>query len=91
MLTSDQIRAARALIRWTAQRLADESGLSWKTVQRLEATEGVPSVNARTLVKIQETLANAGVEFIDENGGGPGVRLKNRMSSPGSGSSGPVS
>ena len=78
MLTSDQIRAARALIRWSAQRLADESGLSWKTVQRLEAADGVPSVNARTLQKIQESLASAGIEFIDENGGGPGVRLREK-------------
>ena len=76
MLTSDQIRAARALLRWSAQKLADESGVSWKTIQRMEASEGVPSATARNIEKIQRTLETAGVTFIDGNGGGPGVRLR---------------
>ena len=45
MLTSDQIRAARALIRWSAQNLANESGISWKTIQRMEDA-GVIFINA---------------------------------------------
>ncbi len=76
MLTSGQIRAARALLRWSAQRLADESGVSWKTIQRMEVVDGVPSATAKNLKKIQDTLANAGVIFIDADEEGPGVRLK---------------
>ena len=76
MLTSDQVRAARALLRWSAQNLADESGVSWKTIQRMEASEGVPSATARNIEKIQKTLQAAGVIFIDENDEGPGVRLR---------------
>ena len=78
MLTSDQIRAGRALLRWSAQKLSNESGVSWRTIQRIEASEGVPQANARTLAKIESTLESAGIEFIEANGGGPGVRLKNR-------------
>ncbi len=76
MLTSDQIRAARALLRWSAHKLADESGVSWKTIQRMEASEGVPSATARNIEKIRKTLDVAGVIFIDEDDEGPGVRLR---------------
>lgn len=79
MLTSDQIRAARALLRWSAERLAGKSGVSWKTIQRMEAADGVPTSSVRNMLKIQKTLESAGVEFIDQNGSGPGVRLKDRM------------
>ena len=76
MLTSSQIRAARALIRWSAQNLADESGVSWKTIQRMEAADGVPSATAMNLKAIQDTLEDADVIFIDEDELGPGVRLR---------------
>ncbi len=76
MLISSQIRAARALLRWSAQRLADESGVSWKTIQRMEVVDGVPSATAKNLKTIQDTLENAGVIFIDADEEGPGVRLK---------------
>ncbi len=76
MLTSDQVRAARALIRWSAQNLADESGVSWKTIQRMEAVDGVPSATAKNLKTIQDTLADSGVIFIDEDDEGPGVRIR---------------
>jgi transcriptional regulator with XRE-family HTH domain len=75
MLTSNQIRAARALLRWSAQKLADQAGLGISTIQRMEATSGVPSASARNLDTVQRSLEAAGVVFIDENGGGPGVRL----------------
>jgi transcriptional regulator with XRE-family HTH domain len=76
MLVAAQIRAARALIRWSAQKLADESGVSWTTIQRMESAADVPSAMARNLKSIQDTLENAGVIFIDANDDGPGVRLK---------------
>ncbi|MFC7047839.1 helix-turn-helix domain-containing protein [Emcibacter nanhaiensis] len=76
MITSSQIRAARALIKWSAQKLADEAGIGISTVQRMEKAEGVPTGSIKNLDLIQKTLENAGVEFIPENGGGVGVRLQ---------------
>jgi transcriptional regulator with XRE-family HTH domain len=76
MLTSDQIRAARALIRWSAQELAEKAGIGISTVQRMENADGVPSASGKNLATIQRVLESAGVVFIPENGGGPGVRLK---------------
>jgi hypothetical protein len=76
-LTSAQIRAARALIRWTAEDLAEKSTVSVTTIRRAELT---PSATVLTRVNdrvIRRTLEEAGVEFIDDNGnGGPGVRLR---------------
>lgn len=77
MLTSDQIRAGRALVRWSARELGSRAGISLNTVQRLEAANGIPSTSARTLAAIRTVLEAAGVIFIDANGGGPGVRLRN--------------
>ncbi len=77
MLTATQIRAARALLRWSAQKLADESGVSWTTIQRIESAEDVPSATVKSMKAIQDTLDNAGVAFIDEDEYlGPGVRLR---------------
>ncbi len=76
MTTAAQIRAARALLRWPAKRLAEASGVSIPTIQRMEAAEGVPSGLSRNLDAIQNALEKAGVIFIYENGGGPGVRLR---------------
>ncbi len=77
MMVASQIRAARALLRWSAHKLAAESGVSWTTIQRMEAGDGVPSATARNIDKIQKALEAAGVIFIDRNEeGGPGVRLK---------------
>ena len=73
MIKGAQIRAARALLRWTIQRLAQEAGVGQATVQRSEATDGVPNIRAPILLAIQTTLKRAGVEFIDN---GIGVRLK---------------
>jgi transcriptional regulator with XRE-family HTH domain len=75
-LTSAQIRAARALIRWTAEDLARETALSVTTVRRAELTESVTSLTHANDRAIRRALETAGIEFIDENGGGPGVRLR---------------
>jgi transcriptional regulator with XRE-family HTH domain len=74
MLTADQIRAARALVRWSARELAENAGVSLPTVQRLEAAKGVPSTSVKTLSSIKAALESAGVEFT--NGDMPGVRLR---------------
>ena len=77
MLTSEQIRAARSLLRWTAQDLAENSGVSGRTVQRLEAATGVPGGHTKNLEAVRLALEQAGVVFIDQNEeSGPGVRLK---------------
>ena len=76
MITGAQVRAARALARWSAHELANHAGVGISTVQRIEATDGVPSALGKNLEAIQRALETAGVEFIDRDNGGPGVRLK---------------
>jgi hypothetical protein len=76
-LTSAQIRAARALLRWSAEDLARESTLGVTTIRRAELTEAQTSMTAANDLAVRRALETAGVEFIDENGGGPGVRLRN--------------
>jgi transcriptional regulator with XRE-family HTH domain len=73
-----QIKAARALLEWSQEDLADAAGVSLPTVKRLEAAGGIPKGRPRTLDSLQTALERAGVTFIDENGGGAGVRLKKR-------------
>jgi len=76
-LTSAQIRAARALIRWSAEDLARESTLGVTTIRRAELTEGETSMTTANDLAVRRALEGAGVEFIDEDGSGPGVRLRN--------------
>jgi transcriptional regulator with XRE-family HTH domain len=78
-LTSAQIRAARALIRWSAEDLARESTLGVTTIRRAELTERETSMTTANDLAVRRALEAAGVEFIDENGGGPGVRLRKRQ------------
>ena len=75
-LTSAQIRAARSLIRWSAEDLARESSLSVATIRRAELADGETSMTVANNLAGRRALEAAGVEFIDENGGGPGVRLR---------------
>jgi nucleotide sugar dehydrogenase len=75
-LTSAQIRAARSLIRWSAEDLARQSALSVATIRRAELMEEQTSMTTANDIAVRRTLEAAGVEFIDENGGGPGVRLR---------------
>jgi len=77
-LTSAQIRAARSLIRWTADELAAASALSVATIRRAELKESETALTTANDLAIRRALETAGVEFIDENGGGPGVRLRKR-------------
>jgi hypothetical protein len=75
-LTSAQIRAARALIRWSAQQLADASAVGVTTIRRAELTASETKLTRVNDQAIRRTLEAAGVEFIDSEGGGPGVRLR---------------
>jgi transcriptional regulator with XRE-family HTH domain len=73
-LTKEQSRAARALIDWSQMQLANSANLGESTIRDFEKGRRVPSVN--NLAAIRAALESAGVEFIPQNGGGPGVRLK---------------
>ena len=75
-LTSAQIRAARALLRWSAEDLAQESAIGVTTIRRAELADSETSMTAANDLAVRRALELAGVEFIDENGGGPGVRLR---------------
>jgi transcriptional regulator with XRE-family HTH domain len=68
---------ARGALNWTVRDLAEATGLHRNTVTNLEV--GRYSGDPQTLAIIEQVLARAGVEFIDENGGGPGVRLRKRQ------------
>jgi transcriptional regulator with XRE-family HTH domain len=71
-----QIKAARALLGWSQGQLAEAANMSVPTIKRLEAHDGPLGGRAETGDKIEAALEKAGIEFIDENGGGPGVRLR---------------
>jgi hypothetical protein len=75
-ITSEQVRAARALLRWEQRDLAEASGVSLPSVKRLETQPGALAAQQRTIVELRNALEKAGVEFITENGGGLGVRLR---------------
>jgi transcriptional regulator with XRE-family HTH domain len=75
-VTSEQIRAARMLLRWEQRDLAGTSKLSLPTIKRLEAKRGPVRANQSTIAAIQRAFLDAGVEFT--NGDAPGVRLKKR-------------
>ena len=76
MITSDQIRAARAMLRWTGKDLAEQSGVGFSTLMRLEVEDGVPKAQAKTLEAIRKTFEKAGIEFIGSPDDAPGVRLR---------------
>ena len=76
MITPEQCRAARGLLDWSQQRLADEAQVGIVTVRQLESGQNQP--RRATLIVVRRTLEDAGVELIDENGGGVGVRLRER-------------
>jgi transcriptional regulator with XRE-family HTH domain len=78
VLRIEQLRAARGLLGWSQTELAERAGLSLPTVKRVESGTG-PRVSNEAQTKLQRALESAGVEFIDENGGGPGVRLRKRQ------------
>ena len=78
LIASEQMRAARALLRITAQQLSDASGVGLATIKRLEAGDGLPAAHAQTLDKLKKALEAAGVEFLGSPEDGPGVRLRSK-------------
>ena len=81
MVTSAQCRAARGLLQWSQRELAKQAGIGLVTVIQLE--NGVGQPRRATLQVVRNAFEAAGVEFIDENGGGPGVRLRKRQQKKG--------
>jgi transcriptional regulator with XRE-family HTH domain len=73
-MTIEQLRAARGLLGWSQSELASRAGLSLPTVKRLEAGFG-PRVSEEARGKLQRAIEAAGIKFIDENGGGLGLRF----------------
>jgi transcriptional regulator with XRE-family HTH domain len=73
-VTSAQLRMARAALNWTVRDLALATGLHRNTITNIEI--GRYAGDPKTLDIIETVLRKAGVEFLEENGGGPGVRLK---------------
>lgn len=69
-----QSRAARSLLNWTQEKLAEESAVSIGAIRNFENGHSTP-IRAN-LMLLQKTFEAAGIEFIAPNGGGPGVRLK---------------
>jgi transcriptional regulator with XRE-family HTH domain len=82
MILPAQIRAARSLLGLSQSKLSQIAGVGISTVKRIELSPGVTG-SARTLLKIQTALENAGIEFIAaESGKGPGVRLSQEGGAP---------
>ena len=78
-ISGAQIRAARALLRWSAIDLAQASALGVNTIRRAEIADEGTALTAANELAIRRALEVAGVVLIDENGGGPGVRLRERL------------
>jgi len=76
LITSGQIKAARALLGLTAAKLAELSKVGFTTIIRLESFDGVPAGNVKTLDAVQSALEKAGIEFIGTPDSGAGVRWK---------------
>jgi predicted transcriptional regulator len=79
MISVRQLKAARSLLAWSQGDLAMSSGVSEPTIARLESEDGPIGGRAETGEKLVAALQKAGIEFIAENGGGAGVRLKKRV------------
>ena len=84
VITIEQIRAARGLLGWSQSELAKRARLSLPTVKRVEAGAG-PRVSDEARARIEAALEAGGAKFIEENGGGPGVRLRRRQHQRGAG------
>ena len=75
LITSSQIRAGRGALGWSASHLAEEAGLSLRTVQTAETEDGHNKIRKSTVLAIKATLEAAGIEFIGTPDDAPGVRI----------------
>jgi predicted transcriptional regulator len=79
MISIRQVKAARALLGWSQSDLALHSKVSEPTIARLESSDGDLGGRESTAEKIRSALEAGGIDFIVENGGGAGVRLRKRI------------
>ena len=75
MISSNQIRAARALLGWSGNDLANKSGVGITTLRRYELQDGIPSANTNVLTSIKTTFESSGIEFTGDPLVSPGVML----------------
>jgi transcriptional regulator with XRE-family HTH domain len=76
MITGAQLRMARGYLKWSAKELADKAGVAESTIKRMEQDEGFPVARGANIEAVYKTLADAGIIFVPENGGGVGIRLR---------------
>ena len=76
MFTSAQLRAARAMLKWSLADLSEKSGIGTSTLKRFEAADGMPNGHMSTFAKLNEIFLDANIEFIGSPDDGPGVRLR---------------
>jgi len=76
LITSAQIRAARAMLDWSRERLSHQAGVGISALMRLESSGGVPSGNIKTIESVQKAFEKAGIEFIGSPEDGAGVRWR---------------
>ena len=81
-ITGSQLRAARALVRWSPDDLAEQSRVALATILQVETEDGPVSVVAAEARALRLALETAGIEFIAENGGGAGVRFAKPSHAP---------
>jgi transcriptional regulator with XRE-family HTH domain len=78
MISSKQIKAARSLLGWKGQDLADKSGVGVTTLRRYETQEGIPNANASVIKAIKNCLEEAGIVFSGDPVKSPGVSLNQK-------------
>jgi transcriptional regulator with XRE-family HTH domain len=76
LITSGQIKAARALLGLTVADLAKLSGIGFTTMVRMESADGIPAGNVKTLTAVKAAIEKAGIEFIGTPESGAGVRWR---------------
>ncbi|HEY1942878.1 MAG TPA: transcriptional regulator [Roseiarcus sp.] len=82
MITSEQIRAARALLRWEEQDLAEAAKLPRATIARLESLPGPLAAEPSAVEALRTALGSAGIDLLEEDGGGVGVWLRKPNGEP---------
>ena len=82
MITGRQIKAARALLDWSAEETANRAKIARKTVERLEQSQGQPAARALTMFSLQAAFEAVGIEFIGTAEEGPGVRFWTQKRGP---------
>ena len=78
MITSAQIRSARAMLDWSREQLSEISGVGISALMRLESADGVPSGNIKTFETVKRVFEEAGIEFLGSPEDGAGVRWKTK-------------